>query len=355
MTNAFKPQGRHTLIGSMPLNDHREAIALVNQYVPEIPVWIQLPALRNEGMVPQFAPGLPGVHLSDGSVEVDTGQQGYDEALVAFFEAYLDVTEGEADLASSRFCLTPDTTPGFFAFCDHLETRDTPPAAIKGQITGPITFTTGIFDQHQKAIFYDEQLRDAAVKLIALKARWQVQQLRRFGDPVIIFFDEPSLAGFGSSEFISITHASVKECFGEVINAVHAEGGLAGIHVCANTDWSLILDSGADIVNFDAFAYFDRFVLYAESLKKFMTQGGILAWGIVPTQRGEDIQRESVDTLFEKWQRQCAVLETIGVDPAIIVAQSLITPSCGLGSQNVANAERVLELTRGVAHKVRSM
>ena len=34
------------------------------------------------------------------------------------------------------------------------------------------------------------------------------------------------------------------------------EGGLVGVHVCANTDWSLVLDSSADIVSFDAYALF---------------------------------------------------------------------------------------------------
>jgi hypothetical protein len=60
----------------------------------------------------------------------------------------------------------------------------------------------------------------------------------------------------------------------EVVDAIHADGGLAGIHVCANTDWSLVLESGADIVNFDAYAYFDRFILYGESqIRDFLAAG----------------------------------------------------------------------------------
>ena len=34
----------------------------------------------------------------------------------------------------------------------------------------------------------------------------------------------------------------------EIVEAIHGEGGLAGIHICANTDWSLALDGSLDMV-----------------------------------------------------------------------------------------------------------
>jgi hypothetical protein len=102
-----------------------------------------------------------------------------------------------------------------------------------------------------------------------MKARWQTRQLSKSGKPVILFFDEPALTGFGSSAFISISREEVFRCFEEVFEAVHSEGGLAGVHVCANADWSLILDSSADIVSFDAYEYFDTFILYSNKSKHF--------------------------------------------------------------------------------------
>ena len=142
-----------------------------------------------------------------------------------------------------------------------------------------MTFTTGVTDRQGRAIFYDPQTRDAAVKLLALKARWQVRRLSAFARTVIVFLDEPALAGFGSSEMISISREEISACLGEVVDAVHAEGGLAGIHVCANTDWSVVISGAMDIVNFDAYAYFDRFVLYPNEIRAFIAAGGILAWG----------------------------------------------------------------------------
>jgi methionine synthase II (cobalamin-independent) len=168
-----------------------------------------------------------------------------------------------------------------------------------------------------------------------------------------MFCDEPALAGFGTSEFISISREEISAALNEVIDAIRAEGALAGVHVCANTDWSLILDSAADIVSFDAYSYFDRFVLYADSIKKFVEAGKILALGIVPTGSVEDIDKETSASLFERLTGQLQALEKLGIARRKLLAQSLVTPSCGAGSLPPASAEKVLKMTREVSERIR--
>jgi methionine synthase II (cobalamin-independent) len=342
------------LIGSLPLSDHTAASRLIMEYTPGIPLWVQLPVFPQEGMVPQFFPGMPGAVERDGKTFIDTSSASYDDELLAFFEDYMAVSEAPDQLPGSRFALTETTGRGVAALLDTLDRLEKPPRAVKGQVTGPITFCTGVKDQDGRAIFYNETLRDAAVKHLALNARWQLRTLAGPGCPVIIFIDEPALAGYGSSELISISKEEILACLREVVDAVHTEGGLAGIHVCANTDWSLVLESGADIVNFDAYAYFDRFVLYGEAIKNFLAAGRFLAWGIVPTLKAEEIEKETVESLYDGWKKRVSRIEALGIAPAAIRAQSFITPSCGVGSLSPELAKRVLSLTRDLSAKIRS-
>ena len=353
MATNFHADCLPVLIGSLPLQDHTEGVKLVFEYTPEIPLWVQLPAYKEEGMMAQFQPGLPGLKMEKGKSFIDTSDPSFDDDLLAFYEEYMAVKEEGKDIDGSRFSLTRDTAEGFFSFAEHLQALSDRPVAVKGQITGPITFGLGLTDQNQKAIFYDEQLKDIAVKLLAQKARWQVKNLSGFGWPVIIFFDEPALAGFGSSAFISISHDEVANCFEEVIEAVHNEGGIAGIHVCANADWSLILESAADIISFDAYSFFDKLMLYPDHIKRFVDSGGILAWGIVPTLNTDDIEKETTDSLVAKWEEQARVIEGIGIDKSTILAQTLITPSCGTGSLSLDHAKKVLVLTKQVSDIIR--
>ena len=354
MTLPIWPDCRPLLIGSLPLSEHTAAARLVMDHTPAIPVWPQLPVLPEEGMVSQFLPGMPSVVTREGQAFIDTTAKHFDADLLAFFEAYMAVSESPDQVSGSRFALTASTGQGVEALLQALAACSTPPVAVKGQVTGPITFCTGVKDQDGRAIFYDPTLRDAAVKHLALNARWQIRTLSGPGCPVIVFIDEPALAGFGSSELISISKEDILACLTEVADAIHADGGLAGIHVCANTDWSLVLESGVDIVNFDAYAYFDRFILYGEMIRTFMDAGGCLAWGIVPTLEPEEIQKETVESLYAGWLRRLEQVEALGLERQTILRQSFITPSCGVGSLRLDLAKRVLGLTRDLAAKIRS-
>jgi hypothetical protein len=353
MTTRFTPGGRPAWIGSLPINDHGEAIRLVDKYSPEIPIWIQLPAFAAEGMLAQFAGSLPGLAREGGRMFIDAGADHFDQQVLEFFEASMGVAEGTVSLADSRFALDRTTAPGFFQLLAYLDRRTAPPAAVKGQVTGPFTFATGINDADGRAIFYHDTLREAAVTCIALNARWQTERLKKYGVPVILFLDEPGLAGFGSSAFISVTSVDVAACLEPVIQEIHAAGGLAGVHVCANTDWSLMFEASLDIISFDAYSFFDKFLLYPDRIREFFRRGGILAWGIVPTADPEQVRRETPDTLTVLLESQIAQVAALGIDPAVVAAQSLITPSCGVGSLPLADAVRVIDMTREISDRFR--
>jgi methionine synthase II (cobalamin-independent) len=355
MTEIFQANGLPTFMGSLPLTDHEEAVDLIFEYTPEIPFWAQLPVHQEEGMMVQFTPGLPGFCSENGSFFVKTDSGLFDNDLLEFFEDYIAVVEGQTELDASRFILKENTARGFFVLLERLQKLPAPPVAVKGQITGPFTFCTGIVDQNKRAVFYEPQIRDAAVKLLAMKARWQARQLSQFQKPVLIFFDEPALAGIGSSEFTSISNDEINQCFEEVFEAVHLEGGLAGVHVCANTDWSLVLESKADIISFDAYAYFDRFILYPDQIKRFLESGKVLAWGVVPTLDVEAIERETCASLLGQLEEKIKQIEALGIDMKKLINQSLITPSCGTGSLSVELAKKVFKLTREISQEIRSL
>jgi hypothetical protein len=109
----------------------------------------------------------------------------------------------------------------------------------------------------KRPIFYDSTLREILVKHLSSKARWLEKRFNTSfqGVKTILFFDEPSLSSYGSA-FSSLNREevihSLKECF-------HAVEGLKGVHCCGNTDWSLLLETGLDILSFDAYGFWIPF------------------------------------------------------------------------------------------------
>jgi methionine synthase II (cobalamin-independent) len=349
----WHPYAAATLVGSLPHKDRRRALELVFQQMVEIPAWPQLSPYYSEQMMVQFNEGLPGLVSRDNRNLFVTSDPRFEEELLKFYEEYLAASDGQLPLEQSRFRLGDETGRTFSAFLDRLERQQPRPAAVKGQITGPFTLLAGLKKENDQLALYDSQLRDAVVKTLALKAQWQVEQLARSGLPTIIFIDEPALAGFGSSAFISVSAEEITAMHNEVASHIHKAGGLAGTHICANTDWSLFFGGSLDLINFDAYTYFDRFVLYRRDLVPYLHRGGLVAWGIVPTMEVDCINAESPDSLLSRWRSQ--VEELAGNDLALetIFRQAIITPSCGCGTLTEALAERVVSLTHEVSKRLR--
>jgi hypothetical protein len=136
----------------------------------------------------------------------------------------------------------------------------------------------------------------------------------------------------------------------EIIAVIHELGGIAGIHCCGNADWPMLFNTDVDIVNFDAFAYMERVLLYPDDIKTFYGRGGTLAWGIVPT--GAFTGNETPEMLFAKLDAGMKRLELQGIKREVALRQCMITPSCGMGSLTPDKAEAILRLLREVSDRM---
>jgi methionine synthase II (cobalamin-independent) len=351
--NPWLPRGAATLVGSMPHRDREVVIDFILSEMIEIPVWPQLSAYRGEQMMIQFIEGLPGLVTNDGRSLFLTKGSGFEAELLSFYDEYLAVTAGHLSLHESRFRLGDENGETLFAFLDHLKKGRRPVTAVKGQTVGPFTLLSGLKDEDDRLALYDPRLRDVVVKALALKAQWQAEILGSYGGPALVFVDEPVLSAFGSSAFISVSADDIRAMLEEVVHHIHEAGGLAGVHVCANTDWSILFGTSVDVINFDAYTYFERFALYRRDLLSFLARGGVVAWGLVPTADENLACHESADSLCEKWLKQAGSLTGPGLSLESLLRHSLITPSCGCGSLGEEVAERVVSLTRQVSEGLR--
>ncbi len=355
MTKPWQGEGSATLIGSVPCKDHQTAVELALAATPEIPTWPQLTVYEAEQMMNQFNEGLPGLRSLKGRSFIDTLDASFEGEYLEFYEEYLAISQGDRPLESSRFAFGPETGRAFYLFMEILKERRPPCRALKGQVIGPFTLLSGIQDQEGRAILYDDRLQEAGVKLLAMKAKWQAETMGSLGLPTIIFIDEPALAGFGSSAFIGVSAEMIQGMLAEVTAAIHEAGGLAGIHICANTDWAIVFESDIDILNFDAYGYFDRFALYREGFNRFLSRGKTVAWGMVPTSDPDLLHKESVESLTSRWTDQIRELCSQGLPVEMVLDHSLFTPSCGCGSLKPADADRVFELTRSLSSRLREI
>ena len=343
---ALVPHFAITTIGSLPHADPGEACSLMLDALPEMPAWPQLPKRSFlENMYAQYSEGLPGIRVDE-----ENGRILFqvDESLEAELERFYQAV---IDEELERFAISEEYAAGlqYFVsgpFLPELEKR----AFVKGQVTGPISFGLTVTDQSRRASLYNETLEQVIVKGLTLKSKWESQVLRRAapGAKVVMFFDEPYLVSVGSA----LINVSREQLIRDIKECLEGSGAdLTGVHCCGNTDWSILFETGVDIVNFDAFDYLDRFIAYGEEIKEHIQRGGMIAWGVVPNdERVFDGTGEMLAGIVES---AFDILESRGIDRLALANQSMITPACGLGSASVEVAERVLYLLADVSGTLR--
>ena len=335
----FSPKCMATAIGSLPHTKAEDAVRVVLENIPDAPIWPQLPALgMNEQMEIQYSEKMPDVVIDREKerMYIDTTDETF-AGISAFMEQF---AMDEVDY----FAITPEFSKGIYAMEEALKASGTKRPFVKVQTTGPISFGLTIVDENKRAIYYNDIYKDAVVKGLTMKCRWQIRKFKPYAENVICFIDEPILSAFGSSTYVSVSRDDVVAVLNELVEAIHAEGALAGVHCCGNTEWSILIDAGVDIVNFDAFDFGDTIALYPQAVKSYLEAGKVLAWGVVPT-NSEKIQAQTVETLTAKFDEGVDNLaKAAGISRELIINQAMITPSCGTGSLPVADAEKVFSL-----------
>lgn len=337
-------QGLATGIGSLPFKDAKRAVNLIFENLHAVPFWPQLPKRDVcEGILTQFSERLPCLKVSPDGLSFDPLNQ--DKELEVFYE---QIIAGNLDY----FKISPNFALGLYEFFEALEKNDLRQIQfIKCHITGPFTFTASLNDSQGPALLHNPLFKQAFFKGLEMKALWQIKFFEKFGKKIIIFIDEPYLGCFGSA-YTPLNRQAVVEELAEWTMAIKSANVLIGVHCCGNTDWSIFTDiNSMDIISFDAFNYLDKISLYADKLKGFLTRGGILCWGIVPTQ--EWTVEHTSESLADKIKQGIDLLAGKGIDRDLIMENLLISPACGLGTLDEHKAEQILKILSQISSAIR--
>jgi methionine synthase II (cobalamin-independent) len=318
-----------TGIGSLPHLVPVDACSLILETF-DIPFWPQLPKRSFlEWMIPQYIEGMPFVKMDPENRTIIISRDSSDE-LERFYETCKD---------DCRIAISEDHAKGLHIFLKIIKGRQF--ETLKGQVTGPLTFTLGLRDSEGRLLYFDEELREIALMLLKAKVRWQVDVLRPSAREILIFIDEPILSAIGSSTYIGVSREETLRLLREMVYAIEEMGAISGIHCCGNADWSLVIESGVKVLSFDAYSYFESLALYREQLLEFLEKKGYISWGIIPTT--EAIAKEDLESLKRLFDREFKDLSR-HIPEEMIKSQTILTPSCGTGSRSIDETIRIFQL-----------
>jgi hypothetical protein len=302
----------------------------------DVPFWPQLPLFSYyEDMYVQASEHFPGIVLDMEKrtlgFSMDKFMNEFEEAMAHFPEPeYFDISDTYS-VVYSRF-LT-------------LDLSDRP--AIRGQLEGPISFGFNVVDQDRRPILFDDTIRPFLLEFMAKRANVQLNRLKERNPNAFMYVDEPGLqfvfsgmAGYGDR-----AARADMEVFFSMIERPR------GVHLCGNPDWDFLLGMDIDILSLDVHTNGEVFGCYQASIRKFLERGGVLVWGIVPT-NVEPFEQENTGSLQQRLEDLWKIMGKSGIDLELLLSRSMLSPAtCCLINPD---GEKTVEKAFGVVRKLSS-
>ena len=127
--------------------------------------------------------------------------------------------------------------------------------------------------------------------------------------------------------------------------------------VVGKSDWSVLIEAGVDIINFDAFSYSKSLGAYAKDMEKFLKIRRIILPGvIVPTLDKDALEKTNLEELEQKFESAVddLVQKSKGkIERDMIIKQSFFTPSCGAGGLTMELAKKAMVLVNELSESLK--
>jgi len=326
-----------TAMAVMPHTDVDQALKTALSM--DIPFWPQLPNLNYyEDMYVQAAEHFPGIILD---VEKRTLRFSLEKFISEFEETMTHFEEPQ------YFDISKTYSAVYHRF---LSMNFSERPAIRGQLEGPISFGFNVLDQDDRPIIFDDTVRPFMIEFMAKRVNVQLKRLKVLNDNAFMFIDEPGLqflfsamAGYGDQK------AKIDlESFFSMIDRPR------GIHLCGNPDWDFLLGLEMDILSLDIYSNGEVFASYSNSIKRFLDRGGIVVWGIVPT-NFEPFAEENTSSLEKRLEEIWQILDRKGIDQEFLLSRSLLSPAtcCLVNPDKDRTVEKAFKMISLLSERLR--
>jgi len=225
---------------------------------------------------------------------------------------------------------------------------------LKIQVAGPWTLAATVEKPRGDKVLADYGARRELAQALAEGLTTHIADVRRRvsgATTLLVQVDEPALpgvlaarvptaSGFGRHRAVHPPEASA--ALEWVLDAIAAAGAVPVVHCCApDVPIELLRGAGAAGLSVDlttlAMAGYDALAAALEA-------GERVLFGVVPAVDPEPVPSDTQATeLVLRW------LDMLGLDPAKVGAQLVVTPTCGLAGASSSWARHALGLVRTVA------
>ena len=331
--------------GSLPYKDVESALRMQIKLFENIPYLPFLPlAAKNETLVHRIFSGVSAIHKKDKNYILESNADVFKEKAKELNEDFNNSSDLSKYITNSFFF------DKYLQIIEKIKPKETVVSLL-----GPFTISQ-MLKNDDVELFSDKLYRKFLIQLVCVKSLAYANLIKSISPEtkVIVMLEEPELKMFGSvkRENDDINLDVAIGLFTKIVDKLHANDVIAGIQSFGKCDWQIAIDSGFDIISFDAYNNPNNLNIIASKVNAFLAAGGYINWGFVPVTNEDVIKNLKADDLYNKLIKTFENLINEGVTAKLVYNNSTISTLGNMEKLPIMFAEKALMLSNQVAKKI---
>ncbi|MCQ2740124.1 MAG: hypothetical protein MJ237_07850 [bacterium] len=335
--------------GDLPYERLQLAVNLVAKKFAECPFIASLPNIYPDDTILKRTLGnMPGIIFKDNTVCIATASAGFEKELEELNNAYAFSKDEllEKYAYDSKF---------FEKYLHIIKKFKSKYACIN--LLGIFSLSQMLSQNLQEHVLTDNTYRKALMKMICVKANWIIKKIKEYCPDTIpiVIFEEPLFAQLSILRHTNelITKEFITDIFSLVIRKIKSYGAITCIQCFEKCDWTIPIDSGVDIISYDAYNNPNNLSVMPDAVNKFLSRGGLISWGIIPAASENVVKSLSADYLYNRLKTTIDGVALSGVSQEMLYDSVLVSLNGNTSHLSVIFAEKLFLFLPKIAATVR--
>lgn len=335
-------------VGNLPYTTDKAATKMMVKLFENIPFLANLPdASPDENLLRRTLMNTPGVFIQEKKVIFDNDAPNLKSKLVALDAAFNSPTEENLE----QFKFETFFLPKYYQIIERIK-----PAETVINLIGPFTLSQRLMNNEGTQLLADKYYRKVVIQSICVKALWIIHKIKKLSPETrpFIILEEPLLYKIGDikRENEDVTRDVIINMFSKVISKIHEYEGLVGIQCFEKCDWKIPIDSGVDLISFDAYNNPNNLNIMPAKINEYLVRGGRINWAIVPVMNETIVKSLSVEYIYDRFIKTIEGLIVAGTSEKLTYNRATISIQGDINSLPLIFAEKALIVANQVSKRI---
>lgn len=334
--------------GNLPYENITLATHMIAKLFYDFPYIAFLPNIsQNETTEIRTLESMPGVAYKDNKLILRVGTEKYSKDIERLNKAFNNPTYKNLE----KYSFKSEFLEKYLQIIKKFNSKY---ACVN--LLGPFTISQLLIQSAKEQVLADKNFRKLFIQSICVKSLWIINKIKEFCPTTIpvIILEEPKLGQLGiiKRQDEEITVELVTNMISRVVTKLHEAGSIVGVQCFEKCDWSVPINAGVDLISFDAYNNPNNLNIMPEIITKYLQQGGMINWGIVPTISESIVKGLTVDYIANRLNTTMSGLILSGVPSDLVYKSALVSLNGNTNHLPVIFAERACMLAKQIASRL---